>query len=240
MLDIHFHILPNVDDGPQTLEESLAMARFCAQDGITHIVATPHCHRHIHLLRADILPRVAALNLELRTAQIPVTILPGSEIQAFDTAAYRREYEAGVFCHLGDKRDFTLLEFSWDREQFPPDAAELVQWIRQQGTTPILAHPERHHYFRSEPHLLQQVIDAGVWVQITVDSLLGNHGPDAKNFAEVYLKSFPEAVLASDAHHLNRCSGLSAGYAWVAENLGAARSKDLRQRSDRMLARLLG
>jgi protein-tyrosine phosphatase len=239
MLDLHFHILPNVDDGPESLEVSLQMARFCVADGITHITATPHCHRYIHLLRADVLPRVAQLNRDLESAGIPLTILPGSEIQVTDTAAYRREFEAGLFCHLGDGQAFTLLEFNWARDLFPPDAAALITWIRNQGMTPIVAHPERHDYFAQEPELLQEVIDAGAWMQITVDSLLGNHGLAARRAGEALLNEYPEAVLASDAHNLKRCSGMSAGYAWVAEHLGPQRANDLRTRSDLVLARLL-
>src|SRR5437763_2362509 len=113
MLDLHCHILPGVDDGPATLEEALEVARFCVGDGITHVAATPHCHRYLRLLRADILPHVARFNEELRRAGIPLTVLPGAEIQLTDVAAYRRDYEAGLLCHLGDRPDFTLLEFPW-------------------------------------------------------------------------------------------------------------------------------
>src|SRR5436190_15772014 len=110
MLDLHCHILPDVDDGASSLEESLAMARFCVRDGITHITATPHCHRFTRMLRADILPHVARLNENLAHAGVPLTILPGSEIRVTTTAEYRREYEAGLYCHLGDSRAFTLVE----------------------------------------------------------------------------------------------------------------------------------
>ena len=181
MIDLHCHILPMIDDGAASLNEALAMARFCATDGITHIFATPHCHRYVHLLRAVILPQVTLLNEQLNAAEIPVTILPGSEIQVTDANEYRREFETGVFCHLGDGRDYTLLEFNWAREQFPSDAAALVSWIRAQNMTPILAHPERHDYFWKDPALLQSLVDAGAWVQVTVDSLLGNHGPSPKS-----------------------------------------------------------
>src|SRR5262249_48167315 len=98
------------------LDEAIAMARFCVRDGITHVVATPHCHRHIRLLRADVLPHVARLNQELAHAGLPLTVLPGSEVQVTDTAAYRRDFEAGLYCHLGDGRAFTLLEFNWKPE----------------------------------------------------------------------------------------------------------------------------
>jgi hypothetical protein len=81
MLDLHCHILPGIDDGPASLDEAMAMARFCARDGITHIIATPHCHRHLRLLRSDILPHVARFNEELSKARTPLTVLPGSEVQ---------------------------------------------------------------------------------------------------------------------------------------------------------------
>jgi protein-tyrosine phosphatase len=239
MIDLHCHILPGVDDGPTSLNESLKLARFCVADGITVVTATPHCHSFIHLLRADILPHVAAYNRELETAGIPLTVLPGSEIQAFDSAVYRREFDEGVFCHLGDRRAFTLLEFSWMVDQFPPDSAELIEWIRSREMTPIVAHPERHHFFREQPMLLQRLVDAGAWIQITVDSLLGNFGPEAKTFGEQFLKTHHEAILASDAHNSKRCSGLSAGYAWVKERLGSDRSLDLLNRADRVKTSLM-
>ena len=76
------------------------MAQFCVRDGITHIVATPHCHRHCRLLRADVLPHVARLNEDLTNAGIPLAILPGSEVQITEPATYRREFEAGLYVHV--------------------------------------------------------------------------------------------------------------------------------------------
>jgi protein-tyrosine phosphatase len=238
MLDLHCHILPGVDDGAASLDEALAMARFCVRDGITHVAATPHCHRHCRLLRADILPHVARLNEDLAAAGVPLTILPGSEVQVTDVAAYRREFEAGLYCHLGDGRAFSLLEFNWKEEFYPTEAPELVAWLRSRGLTPIVAHPERHGYFSTSPGRLRQLVDAGAWLQITVDSLLGNHGQAPRASGEELLRSYPEAVLATDAHNLRRCSGLSAGYSWVRERLGVERAEDLRQRADRVLATL--
>lgn len=239
MIDLHCHILPQLDDGPTTLEESLRMAQFFVADGIDFVTATPHCHRYIHLLRTDILPRVDSFNTELQSARIALTVLPGSEIQIIDSISYQREFEDGLLCHLGDGKSFTLLEFNWSRDLFPVDAVALVNWICGHGMTPIIAHPERHDYFRVEPNLLPPLIDAGAWVQITVDSLLGNFGPDAKQFGEAFLRKHPAAVLATDAHNLKRCSGLSAGYAWVEKNLGQQRAEDLLARANRVQASLL-
>jgi protein-tyrosine phosphatase len=238
MLDLHCHILPAVDDGPPTPEEALALARFCVRDGITHVVATPHCHRHTRTLRADVLPHVARLNAELAAAGLPLAVLPGSEVQVTDADEYRREYDAGLYCHLGDNPAFTLLEFSWHARLYPPGAAELVAWLVERGTRPVIAHPERHDYFRGEPGRLRALVEAGAWLQVTVDSLLGNHGPAPRASADELLRLHPEIVLATDAHNTRRCSGLSAGYRLVAERFGPARADDLRARADFILRRI--
>jgi protein-tyrosine phosphatase len=239
MLDLHCHILPAVDDGPRTLDEALAVARFCVGDGITHITATPHCHRHLHLLRDAILPHVAAFNQALRAEGIGLAVLPGSEIQLYDMDLYRREYKAGLYCHLGDDPAFTLLEFAWQEKRYPPRAPDHVRWLLQHGTRPIIAHPERHGFFQEEPGRLRALVEAGAWLQITVDSLLGNHGLEPQLAGWELLQNYAEAVLATDAHRPDRCSGLSVGYRVVGERLGAARSEDLRRRADQILEHLL-
>jgi protein-tyrosine phosphatase len=170
---------------------------------------------------------------------VPLLVLPGSEIQVTDSAAYRRDFDAGLYCHLGYGRAFTLLEFPWHERLYPPDAVELVEWLRGRGVTPIIAHPERHGFFRDDPDRLRRLTHAGAWLQITVDSLLGNHGPAPRLAGEELLPAYPNAVLATDAHNLRRCSGLSAGYAWVRERFGEQRAGELRERADEVLAALL-
>jgi protein-tyrosine phosphatase len=239
MLDLHCHILPGVDDGPDSLEESLEVARLFVADGITYATATPHCHRHIRSLRATIVPAVERLNAALIREGIPLTVLPGAEIQVTSVADYQRDYEAGVLCHLGDCPAFSLTEFPWSGTLYPQGASELIGWLLARGTRAVIAHPERHEYFRSDPARLVALTEAGAWIQVTVDSLLGVNGPMAQAAGEGFLKIFPNAVLATDAHNPERCSGLTPGYARVRERLGDARADDLRQRSDHILKTLL-
>ncbi|MCC6794809.1 MAG: hypothetical protein IT366_06795 [Candidatus Hydrogenedentes bacterium] len=238
LLDLHCHILPGVDDGAQSLEEALAMARYNVEDGVTCVVATPHCHRYIHLLRSDIVPAVARFNEALRAAAIPLAVLPGSEIQVVDTEAYKREFEQGEYCHLGDGQEFTLLEFNWERALFPHDADELIRWIRGKGMTPIIAHPERYEFFWDDLKRVAGLVEAGAWLQVTVDSLIGNHGPAPLKAGGELLLRHEEIVLASDAHNLNRCSGMAAGYQWVQKNAGDERAADILSRGNRIRSRL--
>ncbi len=235
MLDLHCHILPALDDGPKTLAEALEVARFCVADGITHIVATPHCHHILHLLRADILPHIEAFQSELNKAEIPLTIFPGSEIRTNDIALFRREYDEGVLCHLGDNPAYSLLEFGWRGEDYPDDAPAHMRWLLERGTQPIIAHPERHSFFQNNRERLHSLVEAGAWLQITVDSMLGNNGERPQRAAEDYLLFYPNCVLATDAHRLSRCSGLSRGYELVRQQLGDGRETDLRERSDAVL-----
>lgn len=240
MLDVHCHILPNVDDGPSSMEESLAMARFCVEDGITHVVATPHYHAYTQVSREEVLREVGRLNAALVGASLALTILPGSEVQVTDPARYRDDFDAGRFCHLGDGRSFTLLEFAWQEELYPPDAPALIEWVRTRGWTPIVAHPERHRHLRRDPARVGALVEAGAWLQVTVDSLLGNHGEAACATGEELLRTHGAVVLATDAHTLARCSGLSAGFAWVRDRLGVERAEELRARAERVLSALLG
>ena len=229
MLDLHCHILPGVDDGPTTLEEALAVA-----DGITHVVATPHCHRHIRMTRALVLPHVHRFNDALAEADVPLTVLPGSEVQLFDSELYRREYAAGLYCHLGDRPTFTLLEFAWDVRLYPADASELIVWLRERGTTPIIAHPERYRFFRDDRAKLRAIIDAGAWLQVTADSLLGNHGEMPQAFGAEIVGEYSNVVLATDAHNVRRCSGLTAGYDWVRKQFDDDRERELRDHAERV------
>ena len=238
MLDLHCHILPDLDDGPETLEEALEVARFCVADGITHVVATPHCHSMLHLLRADILPRVTEFQAELDRAEIPLHIFPGSEVRTSDIALFRREYEQGLLCHLGDDPAYSLLEFSWRAEDYPDDAPAHIGWLLERGTQPIIAHPERHSFFQHERERLHALVEAGAWLQITVDSMLGNNGERPQRAAEDYLLFYPDCVLATDAHRLSRCSGLSRGYDLVGQQLGDGRVADLHERSELVLKHL--
>lgn len=231
MIDLHSHILPAFDDGARDLEESLAMARILEDDGVTHVVATPHCHHVLASYRDDIIPRVQELNAQFQKRGVALKVLPGSEIQLRDVGEYQADYDAGKFCHLGDRREYSLLEFPWRLEDAPSGAPELVRWLKSRGTTPIVAHPERTPLLRENPGLLAELVEAGALIQLTVDSLTGTHGAGALSHGENLAREYSQvAVLATDAHGVARCSGLSEGFACLETLCGAAASNDVKNR----------
>ncbi len=240
MLDLHCHILPATDDGPQNLEESLELARLAHKDGITDIIATPHHHRFLRLYRAEILPRVTALNAELQRAKIAVRVWPGCEIQVSNLELFRADYNAETLCHLGDRRDFSLWEWPWEPRLHPDGEREHVGWLLERGTRPIVAHPERHAFFRDDGARLDALVEAGAWLQITAGSLLGHHGADPQTAGEAMLRRYREVVLATDSHGLKRRSGLSEAYARVEELVGRERADEVKARAASVLAGFSG
>jgi protein-tyrosine phosphatase len=239
MIDIHCHILPAVDDGPRSMNESLAMLSKAETDGIMHIVATPHCNQNLHLFRPEIIPQVARLNEQAQKHELQVVVLPGSEIALYSVDLYRHNYNEGRYCHLGDCREYSLLEFPWQRDRFPDGATELMPWLCEHGTRPIIAHPERTPMLRENRDIIKAFIEAGAWLQITVDSMLGKMSPTAHDAARELMEEHEHIVLATDSHSLNRSSGLKIGYAIVREWFGAARERDIRTRTDSILQHIL-
>ena len=239
MIDIHTHILPNVDDGASSPTESLEMIERMERDGITHVVATPHCNRSAPFFRDEIVPRVEELNLLLTSLQSKITVLPGSEISLFNSEDFRANYDAGKFCLLGDKPKYALVEFPWRNGEVPKDALETLEWLISRGTTPIIAHPERTPFLRENPRFIQELVARGAILQLTADSVLGTTSAQSKTTAEMVLRAFEPVVLASDSHNLGRCSGLSSGYEKVEQTFGKARADLMRSYSNAILQNIL-
>lgn len=239
MIDIHTHILPNVDDGASSPSETLKMLEKMERDGVTYVVATPHCNVGTPLFRDEIVPRVEDLNRVLATLNAKIRVLPGSEISLFSSEYFRANYENGNYCHLGDKTLYSLIEFPWHNSDVPKDALETIVWLKEQGTTPVIAHPERTPFLRENPRFIQDLVKHGAILQVTVDSLCGLTSTNAKTVAEMLLRNFEPIVLASDSHNLARCSGLSMGYQKVAQKFGMARAKMMLAYSNAMLQNIL-
>src|SRR5438874_5472595 len=138
MIDIHCHILPGLDDGPPTLEESLALARAAAEGGTETIVATPHIRRDHPFEPEEVGPATARLNEALESEGIPLRVVPGGELSISRAAELDRDTLATVaigggpymlvespYTHLGGLLEETLFD------------------LQVQGFHPILAHPER-------------------------------------------------------------------------------------------------
>ena len=200
-VDIHNHILPGVDDGAMTVEESLHMARMAVESGTDTLVATPHRGWSLRQPSSPdvIRAHVAVLQESLNRAGIPLTILPGVEIRlnAHNADDLIRE-KVGT---LGDGQ-WALIEPPFD--QVPPDALKWLQKIVDAGYKVVLAHPERCAGVQASLSFLEAASKIGVVFQITSGSLLGHFGSKAQATAEAMLTHAADwpLVIASDTHDL--------------------------------------
>jgi protein-tyrosine phosphatase len=217
LIDLHTHILPDIDDGVATMEEASELARRAAADGVTAIAATPHVRDDYPTTPVQMESAVTALRGVLRAAGIPVEILPGGEI-ALDRLD-RLDRDELLRFSLAQSRRYLLIEFpyvGW------PLALETSLWkIRAAGLAPVIGHPERNREVQERPDRLAPVVAAGALVQITAASLDGRLGPSSRAAARALLKDGNAHVLASDAH------GAAIREAGLADAVAALADADL-------------
>ena len=201
MIDIHCHILPDLDDGSADLDESLAMAHIAATSGIEGIIATPHFRGEEQGLAQlpKILSRYRHFVRALSRTDIPVTVYPGAEILCLpQTPRLARQKELPT---LADT-NYLLVEFYFD------ESAEYMDGILRQicdcGYRLIVAHPERYAAIQRDPALADRWNRLGYALQLNKGSLLGAFGDRVQSTAVALLEDGVIRLIASDAHSIAR------------------------------------
>jgi len=222
-IDIHCHCLPAVDDGPRTLEESLALCRALVEDGVTNVIATPH-----QLGRYDdsneaapIREKVAFLNKELESNGIPLRIFPGGDVRVDERAC--RLIKEDKILTLADHGKHILLELP---HEIFIDIEPLVIELSAMGVQTIVSHPERHPIIARKPDLLLKWLDRSAHLQITCASLLGDFGPAPQKAARHFLSRGWTSFVATDAHNLaGRRPRMKAAYEYIRSQFGQAMAR---------------
>jgi protein-tyrosine phosphatase len=195
VIDLHCHVLPGIDDGPQTVEDSLALAVAAEAAGTRTLVATSHVSWEYPNRAATIARLVAELNARLRAVEVSLEIRSGAEIamtRVTDTAP-----EELSRLTLGGSR-WLLVE-----PPFVPVVAgldSLVASLQRSGFRVVLAHPERCQAFHRDRATLERLVDSGVLTSITAGSLDGRFGSTVRRFALGLVRDGLVHNVASDAH----------------------------------------
>jgi protein-tyrosine phosphatase len=197
MVDLHCHILPGLDDGPNTMEESLAMAESAIADGITHVVATPHSSdrfhfdfKHVRRLRDELQARIGS-RLELAT---------GCDFHVNPENLKSLREDAPRYCI--NQRDYLLVEFN--EISIPPAMDQTLHEMQLAGLRLIVTHPERNGILRTRPERLKKWVQQGCFVQVTGASLTGVFGAIARKAALRWVGEGLIHFVASDAHNTHR------------------------------------
>lgn len=227
MIDLHCHVLPGIDDGPQTIEQSVALARAARAAGIDTLVATPHVNSRTPNDAATIAGLADELNGRLAEEQVEVDVLVGAEIAITYIAEIDREELSRLALGGGD---WLLVEPPF--AHVAPALESMVLELLRQGHRVVLAHPERSPALQRDRQVLQRLDDAGVALSITAGSLSGGFGGTVQRFALELARAGLIHNVTSDAHDsLRRAPGLAAeieqaGLAplreWLTEQVPAA------------------
>ena len=215
MIDIHCHVLPEVDDGPKSWEVALEMCRTAAADGITHIVATPHANSRYVYDRRYLLTVLD----ELRRRTGPsVEFSLGCDFH-LSYENLERVLERPHQFTIGET-NYLLIELS--NYSIPPQLADCFRRLGDRSLTPILTHPERNPILQQTPQRILEFADQGCLIQVTASSLTGFWGERPEIISRWLLERSAVHILASDAHDdKNRVPILSEARAAAEKVAGA-------------------
>lgn len=199
MVDIHCHILPEVDDGARTMEEAVAMCRAAAADGITTIVATPHMFDGVHTTpeKAMIQRKITELRQQVGGE---IDILPGGEVR-YSYEIFQEAPDPLTKIRLNGT-SYMLLEFPF--QAVPPNIEMTIFQILNAGITPVIAHPERNMRIQERPQILADLVERGAFAQIDAGSLTKSFGPEPFQAAKRIIEAGLGHFIATDAHHQDR------------------------------------
>jgi protein-tyrosine phosphatase len=215
MVDLHHHLLPGLDDGSKTLEDSVEMARLAAADGITHVVCTPHANSKYTYDRAVNEAKRDDLREALTAFGVQLELGLGCDFHLSYDNIEDAKLHPGRYAINGGS--YLLVEL--------PNYG-LFYELRLAGLTPILTHPERNPTLRESPKRLEEWLRGGLLLQVTGDSVRGSMGKPAEEMAHRLLAKRWVHVLATDAHNLtSRPPRLSEAREIVAKKYGREYAK---------------
>ena len=199
MVDIHTHILPEIDDGAESFDEAYEMALMAVRSGVKALVATPHSNQRVNFLD-DELKRQEKAFVELEhilfQEKVPLKLYRGMEI--WSSVDIVEKIKLGKLITL-NQTPYVLIEFAFDEEPWWMDA--IAAELQEAGLIPIVAHPERYFCIQDDPDHLYEWRKQGVLTQMNKGSILGRFGREVERTAEILLRNRLITCIASDAHH---------------------------------------
>jgi protein-tyrosine phosphatase len=203
MIDLHCHMLPGIDDGPETMDESLALAKLAVEKGITHSVLTPHIHPGRWDNEAlSIRSSMETFKNALTDHSIGLKVGMSGEMRVGLEALQMVAKHQVPFLGKWGSNYVVLLEMP--HSHIPMGMKQMIQWLMQRNIRPLIAHPERNKDVLRRLDKIQPLVDAGCLFQVTAGSIAGRFGSTARDRARQLLEMGVVTVLATDAHNIKR------------------------------------
>ncbi|MEO3680731.1 CpsB/CapC family capsule biosynthesis tyrosine phosphatase [Shewanella vesiculosa] len=203
MIDLHCHILPNIDDGAKSIDEALGLIALAVEQGVTRMVATPHIHLGFFDNNLQtILSAYGVLSDALALTDLNIEVCVAAEVRITPEILQFIEQQQLPFLGHHQQKDVLLLELP--SSHIPPGTDKLIQWLLAHDVLPMIAHPERNRELQAHPDRIMPFVKAGCLLQLTAASLIGDMGPSPQQLSEYLLKRKLYSIVASDCHSLNR------------------------------------
>jgi len=198
MIDMHSHILFGVDDGPETMEESIRILEIAVQEGITDMIATPHAFNpHFHVSPEKIESQIELLKDVVESAKMPVTLHTGQEVRLCPDLVEKLLTKEALT--LANSR-YLLLELP--SQAIPAYTVNMIQSLLGEGYIPIIAHPERNRAIAEKPERLERLVRHGALAQITAGSVAGHFGKGVQKLSIQLMEANLIHTYGSDVHNL--------------------------------------
>lgn len=193
--ELHSHLIPNIDDGVQSLEESIAVIKHFADRGYKKIITTPHIMGDFYKNGPEnILPALELIRAELKIREINIELYAAAEYLIDDQ--FERKIKAGNLLTFGDK--YVLVELPFTEE--PPNLKSALFELRVNDYKPVLAHPERYAFMAHQKNKYHELYEQGIRFQINLFSLVGYYSPQIQKTAEFLIEQKLVSMVGSDCH----------------------------------------
>ena len=225
MIDLHNHIIPNLDDGSRSLEISLSMLQHAAGQGITDVINTVHYQSPRmdgKRIEYDLVKeKINQLESELEKHAIPIKLHISAEVFYLPNLIKLKDNPLLTFGH----GKYMLIEFPF--EQVPKGCREVFFQLKMAGVTPIVAHPERIKPIQKDLSIVRQFIRGGCVIQVDAGSLTGSLGSGAKKTSLEILRQGCCHIIGSDAHDNHNRNFLLKEALEIAEEILGEKAIDL-------------
>ena len=224
MIDIHCHIIPNIDDGAKNLDDALAMAKIAYSEGIRKIVNTSHCNSKFESIKGkELCERIKEFNEILKANNIDIEVLIGNELYYNEDTI--NIIEQKEFYTLNNSK-YLLIEFS--PIMFPKNLVDIIYEIKMRGYVPILAHIERYKEVHENINMIYDCINEGALIQVNSSSIIGKNGKEIERVCEILLDNNMVHFIATDAHSSTRRRPIiNETYDYIVKKYGEKKAKIL-------------
>ncbi len=203
-VDMHSHLIPGIDDGSKTIDESIELIKEFVQAGYKKIITTPHIMGDFFKNSANtIMPGLEQLRIRIKEENINISIDAAAEYYLDEWFIQKLQNKEPLLT-FGEK--YVLFETSFINE--PTQLHQTIFLIRSAGYIPVLAHPERYVYLYNDFSAFQKIYDMDVLFQLNINSLTGYYSKYAKKFAEKLIDNKMVDFVGTDCHGKRHTQGL--------------------------------